>query len=199
MALSRGTSAHFARLRPCSWGASLYPADTGRVLPRLGKQMRLEEDPSTERKLRLALRRDKFLALAGLGFDRISHAGLTRWGVLRLGIAAMLRPGEVGATSANAFVSKRGLHWGRKCITWHSAVEGVWRHPFLYLHVLPIKAGTMKAASRKRVPIPVGALLPEGVTDDPRCPYSVIAKLWQRDARSPCGRATRGDGHLPAP
>ena len=31
--------------------------------------------------------------------------------------------------------------------------------------------------------IPVGALHPVGITDDPRCPYSVIAKMWWRDAR----------------
>ena len=58
------------------------PEDKGRLLSRLGKQMRLEEAPSVERKLRRALRRDRFDELVRLrfAFDITSHYGLTRGG-----------------------------------------------------------------------------------------------------------------------
>ena len=160
-------------------GTEVVPEDEGRLLSRLGKQMRMEEAPSIDRRLRRALRRDRFDELVRLGFDRVSYYGLTRWGALRLGVACLLRPGEVGATSSNAFVPKRDLHWGKDSITWHAAGEAGWRHPWFTLWVTPIKN---QSGRSKRIPIPVGALHPQGMTDDPRCPYSVIAQMWLRDA-----------------
>ena len=176
-------SGYVGALKACAtilMGTEVVPEGEGRLLSRLGKQMRLEEAPSIERKLRRALRRDRLDELVRASFDITSQHGLTRWGAIRLGIACLLRPGEVGATSSNAFVPKRDLHWGKDSITWHEAGEAGWTAPFLTLWVTPIKNQSGKS---KRIPIPVGALHPEGVSDDPRCPYSVVAKMWWRDAR----------------
>jgi hypothetical protein len=51
--------------------------------------------------------------------------------------------------------------------------------PTLELMVAPIKNQGKVA---KRWPIPIPALHPEGVTDDPLCPYSALARLYARDA-----------------
>jgi len=174
---------YIGALKACAtifMGAEVVPDEEDRILSRLGKQMRFEEPPSIERKLRRALRRDKFDELARRGFDRWSHYGATRWAVLRIAIACFLRPAEVGATAKNDFVPKRDQHWGSDSVTWHEGEQAGWDCPYLTMWITPVKNRTGRS---KRIPIPVSALHPQGVTDDPRCPYSAVAKLWVRDAR----------------
>jgi hypothetical protein len=160
-------------------GCDVTSREANTALSRLGKQMRLQEPPAEDRAYRRALRAHQVLAIANSSFDRSSHHGLTRWGVLRVGSAALLRPGEVGTVDGRNFLAMIGLHWGDECVQWVTPAETGWRNPGVYLSVVPIKNQGKVA---KRWPIPIPALHPEGVTDDPLCPYSALAKLYLRDA-----------------
>ena len=161
-------------------GCEAAGAGASTIRGRVGKQMRLEQPvlPS-DRGLRRALRIPHFAQLAQSSFDRWTHHGATRWGVLRVGPTAFLRPGEVGRVGKHDFAPKRGLHWGHECVRWFGAGEAGWRNPSVYLAVVPIKDASGRA---KRTPIPIPALHEEGFSDDPLCPYSALWRLWLRDA-----------------
>jgi hypothetical protein len=85
----------------------------------------------------------------------------------------------VGTVDGRGFLPMIGLHWGLECVQWVTPAESGWRNPGVYLNVVPIKNQGKVA---KRWPIAIPALHPEGVTDDPLCPYSALATLFARDA-----------------
>ena len=161
--------------------ASTTRDDTNELLPRVRKQMRLEEPAKSVRKLRRGLRTALVRRLAQLaGFDRLSHYGVTRWAVFRIGALGLLRAGEIGVTQrGRSFVPGVGLHWGKACVRWCTAAESGWRKPSVFLNVCPIKDATGRAS---RHPIGFPAVSEHGPSDEPMCPYSALWRLWLRDA-----------------
>ena len=183
-AIDHGTVAgYLGALRSCAavlTGGRTTSNDTDAWRPRLGKQIRLNEPARGPRKHRRALRDAMVLRVAHRGFDRFSHHGVTRWAVLRVGVRALLRAGEVGVTDRKRlFNLGAGLHWGLVCIQWLSAEQAGWTRPSVYLFVAPIKDQTGRAV-RHEIPIP--AMHAAGETSDPRCAYSALRRMWRRDA-----------------
>ena len=159
------------------------------------KHMRLDDGPSAGRKRRLGIQAPHLRVLAASpAFERQSDRGFRRWVAVNTAKSALLRAGEVGMprrAGAARFDHTRGITLapfdaatGVGSFVWLSPatveaacpeLRGRWG---VILMVTAIKdQGTTRA---RRMPVPIAALHPGGVSDDPLCVFSLLWLLYQR-------------------
>jgi hypothetical protein len=145
------------------------------LLPAAAKRMRQEDGPATQRALRLGLRARHMRAAAAAGFDITSWWGVVRWALLRIGLSALARGGDLGVPEGKVFDPRRGLCWSH--VQWVAARDYDGRYPVVVLWMVPTKD---VSARKKRVPVPVRRRLPEGQIElSLACTYEALRASWR--------------------